>query len=133
MSYKPTRREFFRDLTIGATGMLAAPSLLAQRDADPAGWDLVPSILHRIKSPRFPRREFDITRYGARPDGKTDCTVAFASAIAACNRAGGGRVVVPAGRFLTGAIHLRSNVNLHTLKDSTILFSTDPAKYLPNV
>jgi polygalacturonase len=127
-----SRREFIRDFAIGATGMFAAPSLLAQGD-EPKGWDLVPTILHRIKSPRFPRRELDVTRFGAVGDGKTDCTAAFASAITECNRAGGGRVIVPAGRFLTGAIHLRSNVNLHLSDDATILFSTDPTKYLPNV
>src|SRR5204862_6561618 len=54
-------------------------------------------------------------------------------AIAACNRAGGGRVVVPTGSFLTGAIHLKSNVNLHVTKGATIKFSRDPKKYLPLV
>jgi polygalacturonase len=126
------RREFIRDFAIGASGVLAAPSLLAAQP-EPTGWDLVPTILHRIKPPKFPRREFPITRFGAVSDGKTDCTSAFASAIAECSRAGGGRVVVPPGRFLTGAIHLRSNVNLHVSDGATILFSTDPAKYLPNV
>jgi hypothetical protein len=38
---------------------------------------------------------------------------AFSRAINACSLAGGGRVVVPEGNFLTGAIHLKSNVNLH--------------------
>lgn len=50
----------------------------------------------------------------AKGDGTTLETSAFAKAIAACNRAGGGHVVVPAGgTFLTGAIHLRSDVDLH--------------------
>ena len=55
------------------------------------------------------------------------------SAIGACNAAGGGRVVVPAGRYLTGAIHLRSNVNLHVRAGATILFNRDPGAYLPAV
>jgi polygalacturonase len=42
-------------------------------------------------------------------------------------------VVVPEGRFLTGPIHLRSNVDLHVEKDATILFSRDPKAYLPAV
>jgi len=51
----------------------------------------------------------------------------------ACARAGGGRVVVPPGVFLTGPIHLRSNVNLHVSEGATIRFSRDPAAYLPVV
>src|SRR6185436_14300259 len=53
--------------------------------------------------------------------------------IAACNAAGGGRVVVTPGVFLTGAIHLKSNVNLHVAEGATLKFIPDPAKYLPAV
>jgi len=56
-----------------------------------------------------------------------------ARAIAACHGAGGGRVVVPAGVWLTGAIHLKSNVNLHLAAGATLRFSPEPAKYLPVV
>jgi polygalacturonase len=66
-------------------------------------------------------------------DGTTDCTQAFAAAIAACHRAGGGHVIVPGGQFFTGAIHLLSHVDLHLEAGSTILFSQDPAAYLPVV
>jgi polygalacturonase len=93
----------------------------------------VPVILSRIVPPTFPSRDFVITDYGAVGDGVADCTGAFAGAITACNEAGGGRVVVPAGKFLTGPIHLRSNVNLHVVKDATILFTTNTAAYLPVV
>ena len=70
-----------------------------------------------------------ISSYGAKADGEADCTEAFRQAIAACHRAGGGRVVVPAGIFSSGAIHLKSNVNLHLMKGATIRFSTDTKKY----
>jgi unsaturated rhamnogalacturonyl hydrolase len=83
-----------------------------------------------IRAPEFPRRDFPITNYGANPG--TDVTAAIREAIAACHAAGGGRVVVPAGEWLTGAIRLRSNVNLHVAQDATLKFSTDPAAY-PNV
>lgn len=81
----------------------------------------------------FPDRDFLVTDYGAKPDGKTDATQAFKEAIEAAHDAGGGRVVVPAGTYTTGAIHLKSNVNLHITKDATIKFSQDPKKYLPLV
>ncbi|MBI5382935.1 MAG: glycoside hydrolase family 88 protein [Opitutae bacterium] len=97
------------------------------------GWQGVPAILARIQAPTFPDRDFPITQYGATAGGTADCTDAIKQAIAACHAAGGGRVVVPAGTFLTGAIHLKSKVNLHIAAGATLLFRTDPAAYLPAV
>ena len=99
------------------------------RDAA-TSWDDLPAVLARIKAPTFPDRDFDIRDYGAKPAGKDlDNTAAIHRAIAACHDAGGGRVVVPAGTWPTGAIHLQSNVNLHVSEGATLLFSSDPAKY----
>lgn len=84
-------------------------------------------------APTFPRRDFNVLDYGAVADGRTLNTAALAKTLAACAVAGGGRVVVPAGRWLTGAIHLKSNVNLHLEAGATLLFSTDPQDYLPAV
>ena len=97
------------------------------------GWEQVPEILKKIVPPRFPDKEFNIIKYGAVADGKTLCTEAFKKAINACNKAGGGIVVVPEGEFLTGAIHLKSNVNLHISKNTVLKFSTNPEDYLPVV
>ena len=96
-------------------------------------WAGVPAILQRIRPPTFPSREFNVVRFGAAGDGTNDCTQAFADAIQACHQAGGGRVAVPAGTYLSGAIHLLSNVNLHLDKGATIRFSTDPKNFLPVV
>ncbi len=93
----------------------------------------MPKILARIKPPAFPKRTFPITRYGAKGNGLTDCTAAFKKAIAECNKAGGGKVVVPRGVFLTGPIHLKSNVNLEVSQGATIKFSQNPNDYLPVV
>src|SRR5215216_2872078 len=86
-----------------------------------------------IKVPVFPRRDFVITAFGAKPGGQADNTEAIRKAIAACHKAGGGRVVIPAGEWLTGAVHLKSNVNLHLAKDAVLSFSDDPRDYLPAV
>ncbi len=96
-------------------------------------WVEADRILARIIPPTFPDRDFLVTDYGAVGDSTTDCTDAFAKAIQACHEAGGGRVVVPEGKFSSGAIQLKSNVNLHVSKDAVILFSQDPKKYLPQV
>jgi polygalacturonase len=115
-----------RELMAGglAAGLLPGAAL-AQGDP----WTRAAGIARRAIAPTFPPRDFDVVRYGAKGDGTTKNTAAIAAAIKACADAGGGRVVVPAGRFLTGAVHLRSNVNLHLTAGATLLFSTDPADY----
>ena len=136
------RRDFIKNIVTGGAGIalssLSSHAIVRAIDRwafftadDP--WSQASQILARIKAPVFPARDFPITKFGAAANGKADCTEAFAKAIEACNKAGGGRVVVPAGEFLTGAIHLKSNVNLHVAKNATIKFSQDPKKYLPVV
>jgi polygalacturonase len=102
-------------------------------DSPDSGWAIVPAIMDSINPPVFPDTNFIITDYGAVGDGTTDCTDAFKDAISSCNLAGGGRVVVPEGTFLTGAIHLKSNVNLYVSTNATIQFSQNYSDYLPVV
>jgi polygalacturonase len=141
-----SRRDFVRTAALGGAAALVLPGIAgcATRPAAPHGvapsaavgadgWERVPQILARIVPPSFPDRDFAVTSYGAVGDGATDCTAAFRAAVQACAAAGGGRVVVPEGRFLTGPIHLRSNVNLHVRRGGTIAFSRNPADYLPAV
>jgi polygalacturonase len=114
--------------------LLSALFLISPVRADQPEWRQVPIILKRIQAPKFPAHDFDITQSGAVGDGATDCTAAIEKAIDACAEAGGGRVVVPAGEFLTGPIHLKSNVDLHLAATNSVLkFSTDPNAYLPAV
>jgi len=96
-------------------------------------WVRLPGILARIHPPVFPARDFPITDFSAVGDGLTDATGALKAAIEACHRAGGGRVIVPPGEFVTGPVRLLSDVNLHISAGATLRFSTDPARYLPVV
>jgi polygalacturonase len=130
------RREFLQLLLAGAGASLVMPNVSFGQTTKTStdAWSVeYPRILARIVPPKFPKKDFTITKYGAKADGVTDSTDAFRKAIDECNKKGGGRVVVPAGEFLTGAIHLKSNVNLHVSKGATIKFSRDPKKYLPVV
>lgn len=97
-----------------------------------AGWKNMEVILSNIKAPIFPNRVFSILDYGATSDGAL-CTKAFRDAIMACNEAGGGRVLVPQGDFISGAINLLSNVELHLVEGATIKFNTNTKDYLPLV
>ena len=138
-----TRRDFLRNFIVGGAVVAVTPStLLANigdisravvRQANGPFEQVMPGILKRIKPPVFPKRDFPITKFGAKANETTDSTEAFRKAIATCNSAGGGRVVVPAGTFVTGAIHLKSNVNLHVSAGATIKFSKNPGDYLPVV
>ncbi len=92
-------------------------------------WAMHAEILKRIQAPKFPAKTFVITKYGAKNDGKADCSDAIRKAIDEAARGGGGRVVVPAGIWMSGAIHLKSGVNLVVEKDATIKFLTDPKIY----
>jgi len=74
-------------------------------------------------SPAF----YNVTDYGAVPDGHTKDTAAIARAVAACAAAGGGTVCFPAGHYLTGSIMLESNITLSLEAGSELLYSGDPA------
>jgi hypothetical protein len=72
---------------------------------------------------------FSPAAFGARGDGVTLDTPAFQAAIDAAHAAGGGTVVVPAGSFVVGTLHLKSRVMLHIPRGSTLLGSTSQADY----
>ena len=133
------RRQFLSQLGVGAGGAMALGLLpgcqtLGQGDsAYQQAWQTAEQIRTNTPVPQFPDRTFDVRDYGAKAGGQSDCSQAFAAAIAACHQAGGGRVLVSDGTYLTGPIHLRSNVNLHVEKSARIAFSTDPKAYLPAV
>jgi polygalacturonase len=141
MSNEFNRRALLRYSALAGAGALTSPLWSGALPASAAGRshrfnpaDLAADrIVASVRRPRFPGRVFPVTGFGAAGDGTTDCTKAFAAAIAACHRAGGGHVIVPPGQFFTGAIHLLSNVDLHLEAGSTILFSQDPNAYLPVV
>ncbi len=93
----------------------------------------IPFKMPDITVPVFPDNVFNVLDFGAVNDGKTKNTEAFARAVTACNKAGGGKVLIPPGKWFTGPIHLKSNVNLHVEQGAEILFSGDPEDYLPPV
>lgn len=97
-----------------------------------------PFEMPKLKRPSFPDRTFDIREYGAvqckwEDDKKNKSTEAINKAIITCSESGGGKVLIPEGEWLTGAIHLKSNVNLHIAEGAIVHFSNDLEDYLPIV
>lgn len=70
--------------------------------------------------------DYLVSSYGAISDGKTNCREAIQKAIDECNAAGGGRVVIPSGKFLSGTLILKSNVELHLESGAELISSLDP-------
>lgn len=93
----------------------------------------LPFDMPPVEPPAFPDHAFDVRDFGAVGDGTTWNTQAFRRTIEACHNEGGGVVLVPAGTWATGPIHLRSNVNLRLEKGALVRFSTRFADYLPVV
>ena len=124
-----TRRRFIHTTAAAVPAFALYPSLVAAQAVPADPWSLAAEIVRTMVIPKFPGRDFDITRYGAVGDGKARCTDAIRKAIDACAAAGGGQVIVPDGRFLTGAVHLKSNVNLHLADKATLAFSSDSREY----
>jgi len=75
----------------------------------------------------------NILELGAKPDGKTLSTKVIQKAIDNCSASGGGMVIVPAGRFITGTIILKSNTTLKLEIGAVLLGSSNPDDYIQNI
>ena len=74
------------------------------------------------------RASFDVRSFGAKGDGASLDTDAINAAIAFAHAAGGGEVVLPAGRWLSFSIRLLSRVTLR-LDEDCVLEAADPARH----
>ena len=96
-------------------------------------WDeqLYRQIEQSIQSPVIEGSDYDITKFGAKPSATAaQNQKAIQKAIDKCSKKGGGRVIIPAGQtFKTGAIQLKSHVNLHVEEGAVLLFVFEPELY----
>lgn len=76
---------------------------------------------------------FDVTKYGAKKNSSIKATKAIEKTITAAAAAGGGTVYFPAGKYLTGPIHLKSNITILIDAGAELHFSDDFDDYLPMV
>ncbi|KAF2515593.1 glycoside hydrolase family 28 protein [Flavobacterium foetidum] len=92
-------------------------------------WKEMELVAKTLPKTHFQDKNYNINDFGAVADGKTLNTLAFQKAIKECASNGGGKVIVPNGKYATGPIHLESNVNLHLEDNAEILFSLNPKDY----
>ena len=108
-------------------------TLLVPMLAAAQGWDVAmyKQIEQSIREPQFADKTYPITKFGARPESSAAKNQkAIQKAIDQCSKKGGGRVIVPAGsKFLTGAITLKSGVNLVVEEDAVLEFVFEPELY----
>lgn len=123
---KPTyagRREFI-------LGMAASSAVMpAVAASEP--WPSLGSLadLHDGPDSKPANHVVNVQDFGAVGDGRTLCTTSIQAAIDACAAAGGGKVFVPPGRYLTGPIFLKSNLEFEILPGATLVGSTNFADY----
>lgn len=82
-----------------------------------------------VELPQIPNEEYNIIDFGAVNGGTVSNTEAINNAIVKAHENGGGRVVVPAGVWLTGPIELKSNIDLHVETGAILLFSKNKEEY----
>ena len=103
--------------TIFTLIFIASSSVYAQKAKQPEySWTNLPVIAQTS----FKADTISIVKYGAKNDGFSLNTKAINDAIIACNKKGGGVVLVPKGMWITGPIELKSNVNLHLQKKAML-------------
>lgn len=90
-----------------------------------------PFGMPQLQRPVFPKRTISITERGAKPE--KPITEIVNQAIADISNLGGGTVIIPPGKWKSGRVELKSNVNLHIVEGAALKFSDEPKDYLPAV
>jgi polygalacturonase len=109
---------------------LASDLAWAQSGAYATYYRNLPVAMAEPQQPVIPDNALSLTQFGGVPDGMTDNTEAFAKAVAALVKQGGGHLVVPAGIWLTGPITLKDHIDLHLERNAMILLTPDRAAHL---
>ncbi|MDZ7692973.1 MAG: hypothetical protein U5K69_17925 [Balneolaceae bacterium] len=133
-----SKRSGIFGMVLAVTFLVLLTGIRAQSQPAPAEISPIeaPFEMPQLQRPTFPDSSFDIRDFGARMRSEESGfknTDAIHRAIEAAHQAGGGKVVIPEGEWLTGPVHLMSNINLHIAEGATLYFSTDKEDYLPVV
>jgi polygalacturonase len=111
------------------TAVLFSVCAVAQSEKYPDLYKGIEFQMPKVQEPVIPKYSVSITDFGAKSGGQELCTKAFAEAIDAVAKMGGGRVVIPHGTWLTGPITLKSNIELYSEIGALVIFSKDKNLY----
>jgi len=111
------------------SAVLISVCVFAQMEKYPDLYKGIEFKMPKVQEPVIPPNSVSITDFGAKSGGQELCTKAFAEAIAAVSKKGGGRVVIPRGTWLTGPITLKSNIELYSENGALVIFSKNKDLY----
>ena len=111
--------------------LLVTAGVAGAQDSENDLPDDLPAWVHEVGARHVPQveRTCPVTDYGARPDTSQTSTRGIQQAIDACAEAGGGVVTFVPGRYLTGALFVKSNVHLRVDDGVTLYCSHDVTEY----
>ena len=104
-------------------------SIQAQKTKTTDAYAGIEFKMSKVQEPKIPNNSVNIKDFGAVNGGYVLNSKAFADAIEAVSKKGGGKVVIPPGIWLTGPIILKSNIEMHAETGALIKFSTDKSLY----
>ncbi len=122
-------RKSLLSLSVAVFALLSVSIAQAQNPYDKYYTNL-PCAVEHVWPVVIPDYSVTLTDFGAVGDGVTDCSEAFAAAIKQLKKQGGGHLLVPDGKWLTGPIKLISNFDLHLADNATIVFSPNKELYV---
>jgi len=115
--------------TIVLFSLIFLPAAYASKAGKPDLYKGVEFPMPRVQEPVFKKNRISITDFGAKTGGQELCTQAFANAIEALSRKGGGRLIIPRGTWLTGPITLKSNIEIFSEAGALVIFSKNKELY----
>ena len=122
------KNRLFRLLTL-VISFVATTNVTAETKYATTSVKDIPFKMPKVALPNIPDNSVNLCDFGAKGDGGTLCTTAFAKAMSALKDKKGGHLIVPAGIWLTGPIQFEDNVDLHLEQGALILFTIDYDAY----
>jgi polygalacturonase len=109
--------------------ILNCPKSIAQNLKSNETYKNIEFKMAKVQEPVIPKNTVNILDFGAVNGGYVLNTKAFADAIEAVSKKGGGKVIIPPGIWLTGPIILKSNIELYASTGALIKFSPNKDLY----
>lgn len=122
-------KHFLAMITLVALFLTNYHISIAQHASGEVHFENIEFEMPNIPEPVIPNNEVNIKDFGAVSGGAILNTQAFADAIEAVSKLGGGKVIIPPGLWLTGPIVLKSNLEIHAELGALIQFSANKDDY----